>query len=93
MVLLESEVSFDSMLMNVWLKLCMLVHLMLTGNVYWKRFLNVLCPAYTPPPDMLYLLIAGCRVQQSSSEGQENQRKQTVLQSSLIGGRMFVGKE
>ena len=23
--------------------------LMLTGNVYWKRFLNVLCPAYTPP--------------------------------------------
>ena len=23
--------------------------LMLTGNVYWKRFLNVLLPAYTPP--------------------------------------------
>jgi hypothetical protein len=23
--------------------------LMLTGNVYWKRFLNVLHPAYTPP--------------------------------------------
>ena len=23
--------------------------LMLTGNVYWKRFLNVLRPAYTPP--------------------------------------------
>ena len=23
--------------------------LMLTGNVYWKRFLNVLSPAYTPP--------------------------------------------
>ena len=23
--------------------------LMLTANVYWKRFLNVLCPAYTPP--------------------------------------------
>jgi hypothetical protein len=22
---------------------------MLTGNVYWKRFLHVLCPAYTPP--------------------------------------------
>jgi hypothetical protein len=24
-------------------------HLMLTCNVYWKRFLNVLSPAYTPP--------------------------------------------
>ena len=36
---------------------------------------------------------SGCRVQQSSSEGQANQRKQTVLQSSLMGGRMFVGKE
>ena len=23
--------------------------LMLTGNVYWKRFLNVLRPAYNPP--------------------------------------------
>ena len=23
--------------------------LMLTGKVYWKRFLNVLRPAYTPP--------------------------------------------
>ena len=23
--------------------------LMLTDNVYWKRFLNVLQPAYTPP--------------------------------------------
>jgi hypothetical protein len=23
--------------------------LMLTGNVYWKRFLNFLRPAYTPP--------------------------------------------
>ncbi|KAI5613877.1 zinc finger BED domain-containing protein 1-like [Silurus asotus] len=23
--------------------------LMLTSNVYWKRFLNFLCPAYTPP--------------------------------------------
>jgi hypothetical protein len=23
--------------------------LMLTGNVFWKRFLNVLRPAYTPP--------------------------------------------
>jgi hypothetical protein len=23
--------------------------LVLTGNVYWKRFLNVLLPAYTPP--------------------------------------------
>lgn len=23
--------------------------LMLTANVYWKRFLNVLRPAYTPP--------------------------------------------
>jgi hypothetical protein len=23
--------------------------LMLTGNLYWKRFLNVLRPAYTPP--------------------------------------------
>ena len=44
--------------------------LMLTGNVSWKRFLNVLCPAYTPP--CFIYSFAGCRAQQSSSEGQAN---------------------
>ena len=46
---------------------------------------------HTPfQPDMLYLLICWM---QSSSEGQENHRESTLLQSSLMGGRMFVGKE
>ena len=29
--------------------------LILTGNVYWKRFLNVLCPAYTPPKQTCFI--------------------------------------
>ena len=57
MVLLESEV-FDSMeerrQRNADECLAQAVYatgspLMLTGNVYWKRFLNVLPPTYTPP--------------------------------------------
>ena len=58
MVLLESEVLFDSMeersQRNADECLDRAVNatgspLMLTGNVYWKRFLNILRPAYTPP--------------------------------------------
>ena len=57
MVLLESEVFFYSMEereRNADECLARDVYatgspLMLTGNVYWKRFLNVLRPAYTPP--------------------------------------------
>ena len=49
--------------------------LMLTDNMYWKRFLNVLRPAYTPPTRLLIYSFAGCRGQQSSSEGQANHRE------------------
>ena len=58
MVFLESEVFVDSMeehsQRNADECLARAVYatdspLMLTGNVFWKRFLNVLRPAYTPP--------------------------------------------
>ena len=57
MALLESEVFFDSMeehcQRNADECFARAVYaigspLMLTGNVYWKRFLNVLRPTYTP---------------------------------------------
>ena len=58
MVLLESEGFLDSMEerseRNADECLAQAVYatgspLMLTGNMYWKIFLNVLCPAYTHP--------------------------------------------
>ena len=51
--------------------------LMLTGNVYWKRFLNECSsPSIHPSNQTCFIYsFTGCRVQQSSSEGQTNHRE------------------
>jgi hypothetical protein len=103
MVLLESEVFFDSMeersQRNADECLARAVYatgspMMLTGNVYWKRFLNFLRPAYTPPTMhalSTYLLDAEFnRVQVKV--------KQIIEKADCIaiisdGCQMFVGKE
>ena len=75
MYLLESDVFFDSMEERIQRNadeyLARAVYakgspLMLTDNVYWKRFLNVLRLAYTPPTRhalSTHLLDAEFRVQ------------------------------
>jgi hypothetical protein len=80
MVFLESEVYFDTMeersQRNADERLARAVYatvssLMLTGIVYWKRFLNVLRPAYTPPTRHAlsnHLLDAEFRVQVKVSQ-------------------------
>jgi hypothetical protein len=80
MVLLESEFFLDSMeersQRNTDEGFARAVYatgspLILTGNVFWKRFLNVLLPSYTPPTrHALSTHLLDAEYKQSSSEGQ-----------------------
>ena len=92
MVLLESEVFFNSMeersQKNADECLARAVYatgspLMLTGNVFWKRFLNVLHPEHTPSTRHAFYSFARCRVQQRLSEGQANHRESRLYCNHL----------
>jgi hypothetical protein len=59
---------------------------MLTGNVYWKRFLSVLCPAYTPPTrHALSIHLLDTEFNRVQVKVKQIIQKADVLQSSLMG--------
>ncbi|GAA6105166.1 glucose-fructose oxidoreductase domain-containing protein 2 isoform X1 [Tachysurus ichikawai] len=65
--------------------------LMLTANVYWKRFLNVLRPAYTPPTRhalSTHLL----DTEFNRVQARKPLTKQIAFRSSMMGGRMSGGQ-
>ncbi len=65
--------------------------LMLTANVYWKRFLNVLRPAYTPPTrHALSTHLLDREFNRVQAKVKQTIDKQTAFPSSLMDGQMSM---